>query len=640
MNLFSAFRKGSRINNLCIQALGFGSDLADPTEQNRRRSTATLRILRLRIGQIWPKSEMHQCASYLFASPKRSFVSFILLVAILAGFNRAYASHDSNLHIKILAINDFHGRLSAGRMVGNRPVGGAAVLAAYLKAAERGIEHNTLIVHAGDQVGASSPVSALLKDEPSIMFMNTLANKYCRYKHGPTPIYASGSPGLFGDPRCNLAAAVGNHEFDKGVDEMMRLIFGGNHPDGPFLENPWRGALFPYVVSNVVYAKTGKHILPPYVIKKVNGVQIAFIGAVLKGTPDIVTPSAVEGLTFLDEAESINKCIPELRAKHVSAVIALIHQGGYQASYRGETLPGANVDGPIADIVSRLDDEVDVVISGHTHTFINALLKNKHGKDILVTQAFSYGTAYADIDLEIDRAGKNIVRKSASIVTTYADAGPGLTPDPAVSKLVAAAEAKTGPVVRQVIGQAATDVTGKQNIAGESALGNLIADAQRSAFAADFAFTNPGGIRNDINAGAVTWGALYDVQPFNNYLVKMKLTGRQIYDLLNQQWQIGTDESHPRMLQVSGLAYTWDSTRPAGSRIVRILRNGMPIDIDAVYTVAVNSFLAGGGDGFKVFTSGTGRSSGPIDLDALIAYIRKLPQPFSEQINGRITRVK
>ena len=576
----------------------------------------------------------------LSALCKRSFVSFVLLVAILAGFTRAYALPDSNIHIKILAINDFHGRLPAGRMVGNRPVGGAAVLVSYLKDAERGMEHNTLIVHAGDQVGASSPVSALLRDEPSIMFMNTLTNKYCRYTDSLDPISASRSPGTVGDPKCNMAATIGNHEFDKGVDEMMRLIFGGNHPDGPFLENPWRGALFPYVVSNVVYAKTGRHILPPYVIKQVNGLQIAFIGAVLKGTPGIVTPSAVKGLTFLDEAESINKCIPELRAKHVSAVIVLIHQGGNQTSYRGATLPGENVDGPIADIVSRLDDDVDVVISGHTHTFINALLKNKHGKDILVTQAYSYGTAYADIDLEIDRSTKNIVRKSASIVTTYADAGPGLTPDPAVSKLVAAAEAKVGPLVRQVIGQAATDITGEQNSSGESALGNLIADAQRSAFTADFAFTNPGGIRNDIHAGAVTWGALYDVQPFNNYLVKMNLTGRQIYDLLNQQWQQESDESHPRMLQISGLAYTWDSTLPAGSRIVKIFRNGIPIDPAAEYAVVVNSFLAGGGDSFNVLTNGTSRAAGPVDLNALIAYILKLPQPFSAQINGRITRVK
>ncbi len=582
---------------------------------------------------------------------RRSFISLILLASLLAGYTASYAvsdddpaiheaaerpvrwsdSHvasgttpDSHIHIKILAINDFHGHLSEGRIIGNRRAGGAAVLTSYLKAAERGIEYRTIIVHAGDHVGASPPVSAQLKDEPSIMFMNTLANKHC-------------SSGDRSAERCNMAATIGNHEFDKGVPEMMRLIYGGNHPEGPFLEDPWRGALFPYVVSNVVDTKTGRHILPPYVIKNVNGIRIAFIGVVLKDTPSIISASASAGLTFLDEAGSVNKYIPEFRAKHVEAVIVLIHQGGYQSSYRGATLSGQTVEGPITDIVSRLDDKVDIVISGHTHTFINALLKNKRGKDILVTQAFSYGTAYADIDLDIDRNTKRIIGKSASIVTTYDDAGPGLTPDPAVSKLVAAAEAKVGPLVHRVIGQTLTEITGTQNSDGESALGNLIADAQRAAYDADFAFTNPGGIRDDIHAGPVTWGQLYSVQPFNNYMVRMNLTGRQIYELLNEQW---LDQPHPRMLQISGLTYTWDSTLPAGKGVAEIRRNGRPIDPALVYTVVVNSFLAGGGDNFKVLARGTNRTTGIIDLDALVNYIRKLPQPFSAQITGRIKKIK
>jgi len=531
--------------------------------------------------------------------------------------------HHSIRHIKILAINDFHGHLSAGRMVGGRPAGGAAVLASYLKAAERGMEGSTLIVHAGDQVGASPPESGLLKDEPSIMFMNMLANKHCLHNN-------------IMNPYCNLAGTVGNHEFDKGVPEMMRLIYGGNHPDGPFLENPWRGAAYPYVVSNVADSKTGKLILHPYVIKKVHGIKIAFIGAVLKDTPDIVTASATAGLVFLDEAESINKYIRELRAMHVNAVIVLIHQGGRQKAYRDATMPGDTVTGPIADIVSRLDDGVDVVISGHSHTFINAFLRNNHGKKVLVTQAFSYGTAFADIDLEIDRTTGDISGKSAAIVTTYADAGPGLAPDPAVSLLAASAESKVAPLINQVIGRAATDITGDQNSTGESALGNLIADAQRAAFSADFAFTNPGGIRDIIHAGAVTWGSLYGVQPFSNYLVRMNMTGLQIYDLLNQQWQANLPE--PRMLQVSGLTYTWDSALPAGSRIVGIRLNNSPIDPAAVYTVVVNSFLAGGGDNFRVLTGGTNQVTGISDLDALIAYIRKLPQPFSATIEGRSTK--
>ncbi len=581
---------------------------------------------------------------------RRSFALFILSLTLLASPAGSFAVSDDDpsirvaaerrvcwnddhltsvttpgqlIHIKILAINDFHGHLSAGQTAGKRPVGGAAALVSYLKKAEQGIEDKTIIVHAGDHVGASPPVSALLKDEPSIMFMNTLANKYC--------VRSSG------DPRCNMAATLGNHEFDKGLHEMRRLIFGGNHPDGPFLENPWRGALFPYVSSNVVDTKTGKPVMPPYVIKDVGGMRIAFIGAVLKDTPSLVTASALAGLTFLDEADSINKYIPELMAKHVDAVIALIHQGGYQASYQGATLPGKTVEGPISDIVSRLDDKVDIVISGHTHSFINALLKNRRGKDILVTQAFSYGTAFADIDMDMDRTTKTIIRKSASIITIYDDAGPGLTPDAAVSKLVAAAEAKVGPVIHRIIGRAATDISSVQNSAGESALGNLIADAQRLAFGADFSFTNPGGIRSDIHEGPATWGQLYTVQPFSNYLVKMKLTGRQIYDLLNQQW---LNQPHPRMLQVSGLTYTWDEMRPACNRVVEIRRNGRLIKPASVYTVVVNSFLAGGGDNFKVLTAGTDRITGAVDLDALIAYIWKLPQPFSAQIEGRIKRTR
>ncbi|MBF0558872.1 MAG: bifunctional metallophosphatase/5'-nucleotidase [Nitrospirae bacterium] len=533
------------------------------------------------------------------------------------------ANYHSYQHVKILAINDFHGHLSSGRIVGQRHAGGAAVLASYLKSAERGIEDSTLIVLAGDHVGASPPVSALLKDEPAIMFMNILANKHCTHSD-------------IMDPDCNIAATVGNHEFDKGVPEMRRLIFGGNHADGPFLETPWHGAVYPYVVSNVTDSKTGRLILPPYVIKKVHGIPIAFIGAVLKDTPNIVTAFATEGLSFLDEADSINKYARELRAMHVKSVIALIHQGGRQKAYSGATMRGEAVTGPIADIVSRLDDGVDVVISGHSHAFTNAFLHNRHGKKVLVTQAFSYGTAFADIDLDIDRSTWKIVGKSAAIITTYADAGPGLAPDPEVSMLAASAESKLAPLINQVIGHASTDISGDQNSAGESALGNLIADAQRAALPADFAFTNPGGIRDRVHAGDVTWGTLYAVQPFNNYLVRINMTGRQIYDLLNQQWQANLP--HPRMLQISGLTYTWDSTLPSGKRIVEVRRNNAPISPASVYTVVVNSFLAGGGDSFKALTHGTNATGGTSDLDALIAYIRKLPQPFSAKTEGRITK--
>jgi 5'-nucleotidase len=539
------------------------------------------------------------------------------------------------LRVKLLSINDFHGQLSAGRRVSNRPVGSAGALASYLKAAQAGNEDKTIVVHAGDHVGATPPASALLQDEPAITFLNQLANDHCRYPERDERHERDERAEWH--PKCNLVGTLGNHEFDEGVAEMQRLLNGGNHASGPFLEAPWRGARFPYVSANVVDARTGKPVLPPYVIKKIDGMPIAFIGAVLKATPTIVTPSGVAGVKFLDEADAINAYIPELRRKHVRAIVVLIHQGGRQNTYNGATLPDAPaVTGDIVDIVTRLHDEVDVVVSGHWHSFSNALLSNQNGKPILVTQAFSSGTAYGDIDLEISRASRDVVAKSAAIVTTWADAGPGLAPDPQAAQLTAAAEEKVAPLVNQVIGVAAADITRTENTAGESALGNLIADAQRAAMGTDFAFMNPGGIRADIFAGDVTWGELFTVQPFGNSLVKMDLTGQQVYTLLEQQW---TGQPFARLLKTSGLTYTWDAALPAGGRVVAVYKNGALIDKAATYSVTVNSFMADGGDNFTVLPAGTNRVGGPVDLDALIAYIKSIPQPFATSIEGRVQRL-
>lgn len=540
------------------------------------------------------------------------------------------------LRVKLLAINDFHGQLSAGRRVANRPVGGAGVLAAYLKAAQAGLDDRSILVHAGDHVGASPAASALLQDEPAIMFLNQLANEHCGY-----PEYEDEGDNDAEypewDAECNIVGTLGNHEFDEGVTELKRLLDGGDHANGPFLEDPWRGARFPYVSANVVDAKTGEPILPPYVIKRVEGMPIAFIGAVLKATPTIVTPSGVAGVTFLDEAEAINRYIPELRRQNVRAIVVLIHQGGRQNTYGGATSPTAPaVTGDIVDIVTRLHDEVDVVVSGHWHSFTNAILNNRNGKPILVTQAFSSGTAYGDIDLEISRASRDVVAKSAAIVTTWADAGAGLTPDAAAAELTADAEAEVAPLVNQVIGVAANDITRTENGAGESALGNLIADAQRAAMGTDFAFMNPGGIRADVLAGEVTWGELFTVQPFGNSLVKMDLTGQQIYDLLEQQW---AGQTFSRILKTSGLTYEWNAAAPVGGRVVAVYRNGTPLDKTATYMATVNSFLADGGDNFTVLRAGANRVGGPVDLDALITYIQSIPQPFTATIEGRILRL-
>jgi len=524
--------------------------------------------------------------------------------------------------VKLLGWNDFHGQLSP-KQVGGRPIGGAVALATYLKQAAN---PNTIFVHAGDQVGASPANSSLLQDEPSISLVNLLANASCKY----------GKPT---DPKCNVVGTLGNHEFDEGEAELLRLINGGNYAGGPFLERPWRGARFPYVCANVVRTDTQKPIVRPYVIKRIGGVPIAFIGAVLHATPTVVRASGVKGLTFLNEADAINRYVPEIHAAGVHAMVVVIHQGLEQARYEGPTrTEGKPPFGALHEVIHRLDDDIDVIVSGHTHEFTNALVANANGVPMLVTQAFSAGTAFAEIDLILDKQTKDVVAKTARIVNTWEDEGPGKKPDPAAAALVAKANARVANQVEIPVGACTNAVTRKQNDAGESPLGDLIADAQRAAMQTDFAVINPGGIRADIEAGHVTWGTLYTAQPFRNPLVVMSITGQQLYDLLDQQW--GNEQpSGGRILQVSGFSYTWDPTRPEGTQRVREVRDARgPIVRTRKYTLTANAFLAEGGDGFSVFLAGTERRYGPVDLDAFAEYLKIQPQPIAAKVDGRIQR--
>ncbi|GAB6907680.1 5'-nucleotidase [Desulfosarcina cetonica] len=539
---------------------------------------------------------------------------------------------EKTVAVQILSINDFHGQITEGRYVSGRPVGSAPVLAAYLKAAEAAFDGETFIVHAGDLVGASVPESALLQDEPTIQFFNQLGNRFCTPRHRM-------------NPQCNLVGTVGNHEFDEGYAEMLRLFYGGNHADGPFLQDPWQGAAFSHVCTNVVFEDTDRPLLPPFVVKLVKNIPVAFIGAVLEDTASIVTASGIAGLTFLDEAEAINRQVRRLKWWGVETIVVLLHQGGSQTSYDGSTDPDSDaVSGEVVDIVKALDSEVDVVISGHSHGFSNALIDTDDGGRILLTQAWSKGTAYGDTELVIDRKSGDVVEKFAQVVTTWADAGPGLEPDAEAAALVEQAENATAELTGQYIGEAATTISSTQSEAGEAAMGNLIADAQKSAMGTDVAFMNPGGIRADLDAGEVTWGELYTVQPFNNYLIKMELTGQQIRDLLNQQFT--PYQPYDRMLQIAGLTYTWD---PNGTRhenweandlVSNVIVNGTPLELSATYTVTVNSFLAEGGDNFTVLAEGANPEVGPIDLDALIQFVQALDQPFSYAIEGRIGTVE
>lgn len=532
---------------------------------------------------------------------------------------------DTIVRLQILAINDFHGQITFTTKMRNGYAGSAPVLDAYLKAATTR-EKNTIIVEAGDLVGASAIASALLQDEPAIKFFNQLGNNNC----------ACGADRF--NETCNLIGVPGNHEFDAGLDELKRLLNGGNHKINPYTENPWIGAAFPVIAANVRYKSNGKLVFPPYVIKNIDGVQVAFIGATYKETPLIVKNQDIDKLFFTNEADGINSYIPEIKSKGIKAIIAIIHNGGTQTAYTGGTGPESkDLGGPIVSILERLDPEIDVVVTAHTHSFTNTTYKTLNGNLLLITQAYSKGSGYADINLELSKQSGEIINKSAAVVITYANKGPALRLDHRVVSFTKNTSARIAPITNRNIGDTKCEITKVQNSDGESALGNLIADAQREVMNSDFAFFNISGLRTNLRAGKITWGRLYYIQPFNNNIIKMTLTGQQIVDLLNQQWinRLG----HPNILQISGLNYLWDPSLPDSNRIAEVYKNNIPLNRKADYTVAVTSFLSEGGDNFTVLLQGRDKIVGPVDLKALEEYIIDSPTPLNIDIQNRIRQM-
>jgi 2',3'-cyclic-nucleotide 2'-phosphodiesterase / 3'-nucleotidase / 5'-nucleotidase len=507
---------------------------------------------------------------------------------------------DQNLHIQLLGINDLHGQLDTYRTIKDSTgatvdkSGGIEYLAAYLKEREA-TNPNTLMLHAGDAVGASAPVSALLQDEPTIRFLNEIGFD---------------------------AGTIGNHEFDEGVAEMLRLINGGAHPK----TGEFEGADFPYVAANVEYKESGDLVLDPYVIKEVAGVKIGIIGVVTTITPNIVIPSAVKDVKFTDEVTAINKYTAELKTKGVEAIVVLAHNPGSSKT------DGTGAAGEVIDFANKVDDEVDVIYGGHDHKYLNATIDNK-----LVVQSWSYGTAFSDIDLAIDPITKDIVieKSKAEIVDTLHSK---ITPDATVAAELKAYKDAIAPILNKVIGEAGVELTRTPNVDGEQILGNVIADAMRAEMKTDMAFMNPGGIRNDLNAGEITWGELFNVQPFGNDLIKMTVTGDIIRELLNQQW---ADPTRAKMLQISGLYYTYDDTLKYGHRILDIYtEDGAEIDPTGEYTITVNNFMAGGGDGYSALLKGKDSLQGPTDLDGLINYVQNYDGPIVGEYEGRMNKVE
>ena len=519
------------------------------------------------------------------------------------------------VRVRVLGINDFHGNLapptgSSGEVrtaEGKLKAGGVGALASHLAALRAQRPQNTVVVSAGDLIGASPLVSGIFHDEPTIEVMNLAGLDF---------------------------NAVGNHEFDEGAVELRRMQKGGCHPvDGCQDGTPFAGARFQFLAANVLDPQ-GATLFPPYAVREFEGVKVAFIGMTLEGTPEIVDATGIQGFQFRDEADTVNALVPELKKQGVRAIVVLVHEGGMQGPpnlYDGcEALSGA-----IVDIVQRLDPEVDAILSGHTHQAYNCVLQGKR-----LTSAASYGRVITDLELVLDAASGDVVETHARNLPVTQD----VTPPPEVSSLVERYEQLAAPLRDRVIGQVTATLQqpdGKRWPSGESPLGNLISDAQLEATrgaGAQIAFINPGGVRGNIEAGELTYGKAFTVQPFGNALVTLTLTGAQLHELLEAQWE----GSMTRILQPSrGFTYQWKASAPVGQKVdpARMRLHGKPVDPAGRYRVTVNSFLAGGSDGFKVFAEGTERHGGPLDVEALESWL-KAHSPLAPPETNRITRVE
>jgi 5'-nucleotidase len=525
----------------------------------------------------------------------------------------------SAVMLHVLTFNDFHGNLQTPAAPdGRRPAGGAAVLAAYLKNSRDRDPADTLIIHAGDLLGASPPITRLLQNEPAVQFLNLLADASCPY--GAATHFYSAANWREDPDRCHVIGTPGNHEFDAGPAELLRLLNGGNAKAGPFLQNPWRGSRVPYVCANVIDRRTGRTLLPPYAVVVIQGVPVGIIGAVLKETPTLIPAWATADLEFTDEATAINAAAKALQAQGVHTILVTIHQGVVP-------VPAGNGfawHGPLLSIVARLDPGIDVVISGHTHNFTNALWPDHAGHPVLVVQDFSYGMAYGELTLKLARRSGRVLAKSARVLPAWADAGVGLHPDPAVAQLTRDALQAVGPRVARVVAHSRIALTRSLSAAGESVLGDLVADAQRAAVQADIGLMNPGGLRADLAAGPITWADVLTLHPFGNHILKVTMTGAQLRHVLEEQWS-ADPAAIPRVLKTSGLYYEWDPAQPNGAHVVLACdARHRPLRGDGRYAVAVNDFLVGGGDDFKGFAGLPIEQLGPLDTEALDRYLQSL----------------
>jgi 5'-nucleotidase len=537
--------------------------------------------------------------------PVRASFFTLLLAMGLAG---CASTPRAPVELNLVAFNDFHGNLEPSKYTLKNPdgteqvlrAGGVEAMSGALRA-WRGEDKDLLVVAAGDLIGASPALSSMWADEPTIEAMNLL--------------------GL-------SASSLGNHEFDAGRQELLREQNGGCQSPRPVkacqLSPNFGGAQFSYLAANVTDSATGKLLVPGWRIADVKGVKVGLVGTVLQGTASVAVSSAIAGLAFGDEAEAINKAIAQMRAQGVKVFVVLIHEGGFTTD--APLQPGCtHLKGAIVDIVKKIDPAVRLVVTGHSHT---GYLCQVDGRT--VTQADTAGHLLTRIRMTVDPISGAVQGIDAHNVVMKPEE---FAADPRMSALVARVKDRSRELLARPVARiGAPSVLRKSSDAGESALGDLIADSTLAALqdkGVQIAFMNTGGIRKDLEAGqgnVVSFGQVQAVLPFGNTLVAMDMTGAQLRTLLEQQWDRPA-ASEASVLQVShGFSYQWDESKPKGSRIVHdsVRLNGAPIDDNKTYRVVANNFLAEGGDAFPAFAKAVNKEDTQLrDLDVLMAYLRK-----------------
>ncbi|WP_086666834.1 bifunctional metallophosphatase/5'-nucleotidase [Lentzea kentuckyensis] len=530
--------------------------------------------------------------------------------------------------VRLIGINDLHGNIeppsgSSGRVIlpdgTTVDAGGAAYNATHIKNLQKEVK-NSVVVGQGDLIGASPIVSALFHDEPTIEVLNKVGMD---------------------------TTAAGNHEFDEGYKELLRMQRGGCHPtDGCQFRDTYPGAQFPILGANVTKAKTGLPALPPFWVEIRDGMPIGFIGMPLKDVPILVDPNGIKELQFGDEVKAANRYANFLDAIGVKSIVLLIHQGDQvTAPTGGPNACNVAPNNPGTAIATQVSPKIDAVFSGHSHQHYNCVVNDPAGNPRPFIEGLAFGRELSVVDLKIDRRTRDVVRgetKADNKIVTRT-----VTPDPEIQAIVDVAKTKVRPIANRPVGTITADILRAAVPSGESPLGNLIADSQLAATTGNgavLALMNPGGVRADLTYatstenegnGVATYGETFTVQPFGNILQTVTLTGTNIKNALEQQFSA----ARTFVLQPSaGLKYSWSASAPFGSKISDVTINGTPLDPNASYRVTINSFLQGGGDGFSEFTKGTTITGGGIDLDAFSAYLKAHPNQ-GPPATDRITRL-